>query len=82
MNESGVDAALLAYCKATGLNPSHSDVLREAIRQAIAAYLDIRQNKSLDTSCLMCLDVPYCEECTKKREAMADYTDKTPDDQR
>jgi hypothetical protein len=40
INEASIDKALLAYCKATGLNYVYSAVLREAIRQTVRAYLE------------------------------------------
>lgn len=40
IDRKGLDAAIIAYCKATGLNPAPSAaILEEAIKQAIEAYL-------------------------------------------
>jgi hypothetical protein len=39
MNKVALDKAILAYCKATGLNPDHQHVIRDAIRKAVLAYM-------------------------------------------
>lgn len=48
LNDASLDAAILAYCKATGLNPDIYPALRDAIRQAVEAYRQHQAEQSQD----------------------------------
>ncbi len=51
LNPISLDVAVLAYCKATGLNPAQHEVtMREPITQAIEAYLRCGEIRDTDLS--------------------------------
>lgn len=43
-----IDAALIAWCKATGFNPEHREMLREPMWQAIEAHKAAQPQPSAD----------------------------------